>query len=126
MVVQEGHRNPRALVSAGMVIQMLQEGNDFEQTIASLPMAPTGSQKAADDVERYLARTPEQRRRYGPTKAAGDLMDREMAVIEVWVRTLNIYAGEDSEKSVEQQLFDEIRRRMYQLYFRRAQVSAHE
>src|SRR5207248_933872 len=35
MVVQEGHRNPRALVSAGMVIQMLQEGNDFEQTIAS-------------------------------------------------------------------------------------------
>ena len=52
--------------------------------------------------------------------------DREMAVIEVWVRTLDIYADEKSAKSVEQQLFDEIRQRMYQLYFRRAQVSAHE
>jgi hypothetical protein len=116
MVVQEVHRNVGAVVTSGMTIQMLQEGRDFKDTLNRLPMAMAKAQKGADEVEKYLKRTPEERKKRQPTRHAKKLINRELNAIRLWVRTLNIYVDEESGLTVQQQLEAQIRQRMYQLY----------
>lgn len=116
MVVQEGHRNVGAVVTSGMTIQMLQEGRDFKDTLNRLPMAMAKAQKGADEVEKYLQRTPEERKKREPTRQAKKLINRELNAIKLWVQTLNIYVDDVSGMTVQQQLEAHIRQRMYQLY----------
>jgi hypothetical protein len=120
MVVQEGHRNVGSVVSSAMVIDLLKDGRDVESTLTSLPMAMDKAQKGADDLERYLARTPEQKQRFGPTAKAKELVEREIDLIKVWITTLDIHADQDSKVSIEEQLRRHIRTRMYEFYYRQA------
>ena len=123
IVVQEGHRNIGSVVTSGMAIQTLQKGRDLGEAMRALPMSMDKAQKASDAVDEYLKRPPEQREAHRLSPEARTLIEREIAAIKAWVTLLDVHVSKDSEKTVEQQLFDQIRARMNQLYFEQSHTT---
>jgi hypothetical protein len=124
IIVQEGHRNIGSVVTSGMAIQTMEQGRDLGEAMRELPMSMDKAQRASDAVDEYLGQPPEQRAAHRLPPGARTLIEREIAAIRAWVALLDLHVAEESEKNVEQQLFDHIRARMNRLYFDQSHTEA--
>ena len=144
LTFQEQHRNVGALATNAMALDLAARGEvPLPQAIAMMPMSMEGAQGAADRVHKYLIKgdplldpnvasmAPDERKkeREGARKAQA-LMDAEVNIIVLWVRSLRglELLNEGEEEAKQQQLLDQIRERLYNIYnvpkeFRRTGVA---
>ncbi|MFF5077465.1 DUF4157 domain-containing protein [Actinoplanes sp. NPDC000266] len=134
----EARRNPRTLVTAGMMVQMAARGQQLDlsdpenpravagkpfslpDALKLLPMAPGGAmeeaRQLADHLDRHERATNEERSRMTRSTPAEKLAGREILIIRAWVKSMNITTSTGSELQTADDLKRQIRERMYKLY----------
>jgi hypothetical protein len=121
MVVQEGHRNPAALATVPMVMDVART-RGWRSALPLFPMRTRGAAAEARDLAWYLAAWEEARRTGGPDPrlyaGAQRAMNRELQLIRAWLRTLNNLEFDD-QPSLEQRktrIKQAIRDRVFRAY----------
>ncbi|MGW0791110.1 eCIS core domain-containing protein [Streptomyces sp. NPDC002911] len=141
---QEAARNPRTLITSGMVLDMAGQGGhvqlDREKDLTKprnltvdpkrrmpggdalhlMPMAPVGAMEDARQLDEYMARRvatpPAQRGGLEKNSRAQAMADREIMAIRVWIKSMNIKTTTGGELKTLADLKQQIRSRMYQMY----------
>jgi len=121
-VLQEGWRNPAAMVTHAMAIDMVAEGRmSWKTAVAMMPMSKANQkgrpsvQFEADALDRHLfGKDPLSQM---DRQSADELAEREFAVIREWVKRMKIYVDDKaSQNDKEKQLLAQIEKRMFALY----------
>jgi hypothetical protein len=134
-VVQEGHRNVSAVATAAMAFESARAGQNFSEALTDMPMALKkeeytsssgktafrgGAVEAATQLNEYLELSRQgQGTEEGPTRRFGnEMMEREIRAVQQWIKytgNLNVDTEQDAKK-IEQQIFEQIRARIRQVY----------
>ncbi|MGW1024852.1 eCIS core domain-containing protein [Streptomyces sp. NPDC002577] len=142
-LAKEAHRNPRALVTSGMILQIASQGDlvagvtpstapedalakmqsqrgtafPMGDALAYLPMEQQGAMKSFGDLEQQRSENPQagaqdEFRRKGPKTLA----NREILALQLWIKSLDIKTDSGGEIKTKEQLREQIRRKMAELY----------
>lgn len=136
---QEAHRNPRTLITSGMILDIAGEGDHVElppgkdpsdprnltvdrkrrmagaDALRLLPMTPQGAMEQARQLDEHLNR-PKEERELEKRSGAQALADREIMAIRVWIKSLDIKTSEGGKIETLDALKAQIRQRMYRIY----------
>ncbi|MGM1062651.1 eCIS core domain-containing protein [Saccharothrix sp. Mg75] len=112
----EGMRSISATTTSALMIETAMRG-DLSQELPKFQMTPVGAQAAATELDDYLNHGRlsgmQESQLSNPAK---EMMKAEMAIVEAWIKTLDIKVDRSSKKSTEDQLYDQIRKRVHAMY----------
>ena len=113
----ESMRGKATMATAAMVMPNAMTTGDLAHALTGFPMIPKGAQAAADEVNTYLSSGG----LGGKTEAslssgAQAMIKAEVDLVEAWIKLQDIKVDAGSKKSVEDQLCDQIRKRIHVFY----------
>ncbi|WP_194912902.1 eCIS core domain-containing protein [Catenulispora rubra] len=113
----ESMRGKATMATAAMVMQNAMTTGDLATELGRSPMIPQGAQAAADEVNTYLSSGGLSGKTESSLSGGAQAMIKaEVDLVEAWIKLQDIKVDHGSKKSVEDQLCDQIRKRIHAFY----------